>query len=98
MIRMFETAIVFMSSGVTAGASGIGITADGRIIHIPGNNPEAYRMVQSGLEMASLSETISNESLKGEIEKSAARLVQAGRSVLENSLKSLPSEAKFQNA
>ncbi len=53
MIRIPETAFVFLNSGVTMGASGIGITANGRIVKIPSNSPEGCRMVQLAMEMAS---------------------------------------------
>ncbi len=98
MLREFEAAFVFLSAGVTAGASGIGFTADGRVIHIPNNIPEGYRMVQLGFEMAHISQSITDAALKTETQRSAAKLVQAGRTLVENSLKTLPAEAKGHSA
>ncbi len=98
MVKEFEAGFVFLSSGVIAGASGVGFTADGRVVHIPGNNPEGYRMVQLGFEMAHLSQSISDANLKSEIQKSAAKLVQVGKFSIENSLKSAPVDAKGHGA
>ena len=98
MVKEFEAGFIFLSSGVVAGASGVGFTADGRIVHIPGNNPEAYRMVQLGFEMAHLSQTITDSALRGEIQRSAAKLVLVGKSSIENSVKCVPVEATAQSA
>ena len=98
MVKEFEAGFIFLSSGVVAGASGVGFTADGRIVHIPGNNPEAYRMVQLWFEMAHLSQTITDSTLRGEIQRSAAKLVLVGKSSIENSVKCVPVEATAQNA
>ncbi len=98
MIKEFEAAFVFLTSGVIAGASGIGFTADGRVIHIPSNSPEGYRMVQLGFEMAHISKSITDAALKIETQRSAAKLVQAGRTLIENSLKLAPVETHGQSA
>jgi hypothetical protein len=98
MFRIPELAFIYLSPGVAVDGGGTGITAGGHIVHVPGNNPEAYRMVQIGLEMAHLSESINDSSLKTETQKNAAKLVQAGRALIENSLKSLPAEARGQSA
>jgi len=55
-------------------------------------------MVQLGMELASLSETVHDAGLKFELQCDAARLVQVGRAVLEHSLKLLPTEAREQTA
>jgi hypothetical protein len=98
MFRLPELAFIYLSSSVAHDGSGIGITPGGHVIHVPGNNPEGYRMVQVGLEMARLSESISDTTLKAETQQSAARLVNSGRSIIEHSLKSIPPEAKSQTA
>ena len=98
MIRIPETAFVFLNSGVTMGASGIGITANGHIVKIPSNSPEGYRMVQMAMEMASLSETVNDANLKLEMQKNAGKLIQVGRAMLERTLNSLPEEARTQSA
>jgi hypothetical protein len=98
MIRIPETAFVFLSSGVTMGASGLGITASGHIIKIPSNSPEGYRMVQMAMEMASLSETVNDAKLKLDMQKNAGKLVQVGRAMLECALNSLPEEARVRSA
>jgi hypothetical protein len=98
MLKEFEGAFVLLSSGVTAGASGIGFTADGRVIHIPSNNPEGYRMVQWGFEMAHVSQSITDAAIKADTQRSVAKLVQAGRTLIENPLKLLPMEAKGHSA
>ncbi len=98
MIRIPDAAFVFLGSGVTMGASGIGVTASGRIVRIPCNNPEGYRMVQLGLETAMLSETVSDENLKSEMQQNAALLVKTGRTLLESCLKSIPADVCEQSA
>lgn len=97
-MRLPETAYVFLSSGVTVGASGIGLTDSGHIVKIPSNSPEGYRMVQMAMEMAAVSETVNDASLKSEMQKHAGKLVRVGRAMLERSLDSLPPEAKGQSA
>lgn len=98
MIRIPESAYVFLSSGVTMGASGLGITASGQIVKIPSNSPEGYRMVQMAMEMACLSETVNDANLKSEMQKNAGKLVQVGRAMLERALGSLPEEVRTQSA
>lgn len=98
MIRIPDAAFVFLNSGVTMGACGIGVTADGHIVKIPSNNPEGYRMVQLGLETAMLSETVTDPSLKSEMRQNAARLVHAGRTLLESCLLSIPADARGQSS
>jgi hypothetical protein len=97
-MRLPETAYVFLNSGVTVGASGIGLTANGHIVKVPSNSPEGYRMVQMAMEMATVSETVNDLNLKTEMQQHAAKLVQVGRAMLERSLSSLPPEAKGQSA
>ncbi len=94
MIRIPETAYVFLNSGLTMGASGLGLTADGQIVKIPSNSPEGYRMVQMAMEMASLSETVNDAKLKLEMQKNAGKLIQVGRAMLECALNSLPEETR----
>jgi hypothetical protein len=98
MIRLPETAYVFLSSGLTMGASGIGITANGNVVRLPSNSPEGYRMVQMAMEMVSVSETVNDANLQSELQKNAAKLIQVGRAMLERTLSSLPPEANSQSA
>ena len=98
MIRIPEAAFVFLDSGVTMGACGIGVTAGGHILKIPSNNPEGYRMVQLGLETAMLSESVNDAKLKLEMQYNAARLVKTGRTLLEDCLKSIPADTRGESA
>ncbi|HEY2120486.1 MAG TPA: hypothetical protein VGH37_14950 [Candidatus Acidoferrum sp.] len=98
MIRLPETAYVFLSSGLTMGASGIGITANGNVVRLPSNSPEGYRLVQMAMEMVSVSETVNDANLQSELQKNAAKLMQVGRAMLERTLNALPPEANSQSA
>lgn len=82
-----ETCYVFLSSGVTVGASGIGITPDGRVHKIPGNNPEDYRMIEVGFAMARTAESVTDRTLRAELLNNSAKLINAGRTAIEGQLK-----------
>ncbi len=86
-IPQFEACFVFLSSGVTVGASGIGITANGHIVKVPSNNPEDYRHIQIGLAMAEAAESISDKALRTELLTNATKLINAGRTAIEGKLK-----------
>lgn len=86
--RFLEACYVFLSSGVTVDAGGFGITPDGHVHKIPGNNPEDYRQIEVGFAMARLAESVGDKQLRTELLSNATKLINTGRTAIENKLKS----------
>lgn len=86
-VPYFEACYVFLSSGVTMGSDGIGITPDGRVHRIPGNNPEDYRLIEVGFALARTAEAINDKALRAELLGNATKLINTGRTAIENKLK-----------
>ncbi len=86
--RFFEACYVFLSSGVAVDAGGFGITPDGHVHRIPGNNPEDYRLIEVGFAMARAAETVGDKQLRTELLSNASKLIHVGRTAVENKLKS----------
>jgi hypothetical protein len=85
-IPHFETCFVFLSPGVTVGASGFGFV-NGHIVRIPGNNPEDFRHIEVGMAMAQSAEHIADKTLRAEMLTNATKLIAIGRAAIEAKLK-----------
>jgi hypothetical protein len=78
---VFLEEVVFILFGGTAGSSGIGITANGHVIHIPGNNPEAYRevsaLVLAAASLAEQAQHVTNAHLSQQMGEFAAEMLRS---------------------
>jgi hypothetical protein len=82
------------TSGVFAGSSGIGYNpATGQIIHIPGNNPEAFELIRLGFLSLQVASSVEDAELKQDLLKHSARLVQEGQRILERVVKGAAGKA-----
>jgi hypothetical protein len=90
--RRFETFVVILGSGALVGSSGIGIV-NGKVIHIPGNNPEAFDLIGLGFEALRVSTAIQDKALQEDLEKQSAKLIKEGQSILEKSVKTAMGKA-----
>lgn len=86
--KQFEEFVVILTGGVLAGSSGIGYNpATGQIIHIPGNNPEAFELIRLGFQSLQVATLLEDAELKKDLLKHSARLVQEGQTILERTIK-----------
>ena len=79
----FETVLIFVSSGVASGASGIGITADGHIVHVPSNNPEALGSLIAGNNVLQVAQTTRDETLRAELTNVGTKLIRQGAKAIQ---------------
>ncbi len=75
--KRLEEFIVILFGG-TNDANGIGIL-NGKIIHIPGNNPEGYNILSLGMQALRVSESASNPEMKKSLHEHGMQLVQQGK-------------------
>ncbi len=86
--RQFEEFVVILTGGVLVGSSGIGFNPNtGQVIHIPGDNPEAFELIRLGFQSLQVSTSVDNAELKQDLLKHSARLVQEGQGILERVVK-----------
>lgn len=82
--KQFEEFVVILFGG-TNDANGIGIL-NGKIIHIPGNNPEGYNILNLGMQALRVSETITNAEMKRDLHAHGTKLVEEGKAHIMKSL------------
>jgi hypothetical protein len=81
-----ELVLVFLSSGVSSGASGWGIDGAGHVHKIPSNNPEAFREAGAAVTLLDLAGSVRDS-------KVAAQAKSLGEALLQSAAKQLAPQA-----
>jgi hypothetical protein len=90
--RQYEEFVVILTGGVMAGSSGIGFV-NGHIVHIPGNNPEAFDLIRLGFQSLHVAATLEEGEMKKDLLTQSAKLVQEGQQRLEREIKNVAGKA-----
>lgn len=94
MIDSYEHATFFilLASGSTNGPAGWAVDRNGHLFKILEHAPEAFRIVQTGFELAELADACQDPAAKAVLLQSAERLVSAGRHMIERTIVEMPQE------
>lgn len=78
------TVFVLLPSGGVIGPAGWAVDRDGHLFKILDHDPDAYRMIQIGFELAGMADTCEDPSAKAVLLQSAEKIIHSGRRIVES--------------